>query len=220
MNTSSDNDFIHEIKTNFIDIDPEEVLKKARRRGLNVFTVRDFKNKENSYETIENLMQEYVDSSSTSNALTGISTGIGGYATAITLGSLDLISVSVMLFRLSQQLAILNGFDLDEALDREKAQEIYFITLGFNAATQAVLRKKLLTATSMAGKRRASQNALLKFIVITARTLGAKLSYKNAGRMIPFIGGATGAWINYAYTQSAGNQMMNAFRKEYFQPEN
>lgn len=38
--------------------------------------------------------------------------------------------------------------------------------------------------------------------------------------MIPFIGGAAGAWINYTYTQSAGNQMMTAFREEYFRVSN
>ncbi len=216
MAPSINSDFLEEIKTKYIDINPEDVLKYARKKGLNVFTINDFKNRENDYVTIEDLMQEYVDSSSTSNALSGISTGIGGYATAITLGSLDLISVSVMLYRLSQQLAILNGLDIQEALDREKTQDIYFTTLGFNATTQGVLRKKLLEATSVAGTKAASNNALLKFIVISARTLGTRLSYKNAGRMIPFIGGATGAWINYTYTQSAGNQMMNAFREEYF----
>lgn len=216
MNQKRDPDFIEELKTRFIDIDPEDVLAKARSAGLKVYSIKDFENKENSYGTIENLMQEYVDSSSMSNALTGISTGIGGYTTAITLGSLDLISVSVMLYRLSQQLAILNGLNLHEALDKEKAQDIYFTTLGFNAATQTVLRRKLLKATSIAGTKSASKNAVLKFIVISAKTLGTNLSYKNAGRMIPLIGSAAGAWINYTYTQTAGNQMMNAFREEYF----
>lgn len=220
MKQSTEPDFLEEIKTKFIDVDPKDVLSKARRTGLNVYRIQDFKNRENDYKSIENLMQDYVDSSSTSNALTGISTGIGGYTTAITLGSLDLISVSVVLYRLSQQLAILNGLDLNEALDREKTQDIYFSTLGFNAATQTVLRKKLLQATVMAETKRASQNALLKFIVISARMLGTKLSYRNAGRLIPFIGSATGAWINYTYTQSAGTQMMNAFREEYFQIRN
>lgn len=215
MDTSLNPDFLEEIKTKYIDIDPEDVLEYAREKGLDVFTINDFKKKEHEYEAIEILMQEYVDSSSTSNALSGISTGIGGAATAIALGSLDLISVSVMLYRLSQQLAILNGIDIDEALHREKAQDIYFTTLGFNATTQALLRKKLLRATNVAGTKAASKNALLKFVVISARTLGTRLSYKNAGRMIPFIGGATGAWINYTYTQTAGNQMMNAFREEY-----
>lgn len=219
MNSTINNDFLEEVKAKYIDIDPEDVLEFARNRGLNVFAVNDFKKEEHNYELIENLMQEYVDSSSTSNALYGISTGIGGYATAITLGSLDLISVSVMLYRLSQQLAILNGMDISEALHKEKAQDIYFTTLGFNATTQALLRKKLLKATSMAGTKAASKNALLKFVVISARTLGMKLSYKNAGRMIPFLGGAAGAWINYTYTQSAGKQMMDAFRNEYFQPD-
>lgn len=220
MDSFNDPDFLEEIKTKYIDINPEDVLEYARRKGLKVFAVSDFKNKEDEYQTIENLMQEYVDSSSTSNALSGISTGIGGYATAITLGSLDLISVSVMLYRLSQQLAILNGLDINEVLDREKARDIYFTTLGFNATTQALLRKKLLKATSVAGTKAASKNALLKFIVISAKTLGTRLSYKNAGRMIPFIGGAAGAWINYTYTQSAGNQMMTAFRVEYFRVSN
>lgn len=217
MKTSIDQDFLEEIKRQYIDIDPEDVLKSARKKGLKVFTIDDFKNRENNYQTIENLMQGYVDSSSSSNALTGITTGWGGYATAITLGSLDLVSVSVMLYRLSQQLAVLNGLDIHEAMDKEKAQDIYFTTLGFSTATQALLRKKLLKATSVAGTKAASKNALLKFIVISARTLGARLSYQNAGRMIPIIGSAAGAWINYTYTQTAGEQMINAFREEYFQ---
>lgn len=219
MTISIETPILEDIKTEYIDIDPEDVLKTARKKGLNVFAVDDFKNRENSYESIENLMQEYVDSSSTSNALTGISTGWGGYATAITLGSLDLISVSVMLYRLSQQLAVLNGMDIQESLDREKAQDIYFTTLGFNATTQTLLRKKLLKATSVAGTKAASNNALLKFLVISARMLGTNLSYKSAGRLIPLIGSATGAWLNYTYTQTAGEQMMNAFREEYFQSE-
>lgn len=217
MDNQIDLDFFNEIKARFIDVDPEEVLAKARIKGLNVFEIQDFRNKKNDYGQIESLMREYVDSSSSSNALTGISTGLGGFTTAVTLGSLDLASVSLMLYRLSQQLAILNGLDLNEALNKNKAQKIYFTTLGFNAATQSLLRKKLLRATSMASTKSASKNILLKFIVITSKMLGRKLSYKSAGRMIPIIGGAAGAWINYTYTREAGYQMIKAYKKDYFQ---
>lgn len=217
MDNQIDLDFFNEIKARFIDVDPEEVLAKARIQGLNVFEIQDFRNKKNDYGQIESLMREYVDSSSSSNALTGISTGLGGFTTAVTLGSLDLASVSLMLYRLSQQLAILNGLDLNEALNKNKAQKIYFTTLGFNAATQSLLRKKLLRATSMASTKSASKNILLKFIVITSKMRGRKLSYKSAGRMIPIIGGAAGAWINYTYTREAGYQMIKAYKKDYFQ---
>lgn len=216
MDNQINSDFFNEIKARFMDVDPEEVLAKARKKGLNVFAIRDFRDKKNDYGQIEDLMREYVDSSSSSNALTGISTGLGGFTTAVTLGSLDLASVSLILYRLSQQLAILNGLDLNEAMNKKKAQEIYFTTLGFNAATQSLLRKKLLRATSMASTKSASKNMLLKFIVITSKMLGMKLSYKSAGRMIPIIGGAAGAWINYTYTREAGDQMIKAYKKDYF----
>lgn len=216
MDNQINSDFFNEIKARFMDVDPEEVLAKARKKGLNVFAIRDFRDKKNDYGQIEDLMREYVDSSSSSNALTGLSTGLGGFTTAVTLGSLDLASVSLILYRLSQQLAILNGLDLNEAMNKKKAQEIYFTTLGFNAATQSLLRKKLLRATSMASTKSASKNMLLKFIVITSKMLGMKLSYKSAGRMIPIIGGAAGAWINYTYTREAGDQMIKAYKKDYF----
>lgn len=216
MDNQINSDFFNEIRARFMDVDPEEVLAKARKKGLNVFAIRDFRDKKNDYGQIEDLMREYVDSSSSSNALTGISTGLGGFTTAVTLGSLDLASVSLILYRLSQQLAILNGLDLNEAMNKKKAQEIYFTTLGFNAATQSLLRKKLLRATSMASTKSASKNMLLKFIVITSKMLGMKLSYKSAGRMIPIIGGAAGAWINYTYTREAGDQMIKAYKKDYF----
>ncbi|MDZ7691285.1 MAG: hypothetical protein U5K69_09175 [Balneolaceae bacterium] len=58
---------------------------------------------------------------------------------------------------------------------------------------------------------------MLKLIVWISKLLGKRSSYKNAGRLVPVLGSAAGAWINYKFAQRAGNKMIAAFKEEHAQ---
>jgi EcsC protein family len=124
--------------------------------------------------------------------------------------------MAAQLYRLCQRLAILNGFDLENPLQRERAEEIYLLALGFDAAAQAVLKQQLGRAASIAGKRGAYSNYILRLIILVAEKLGAKITTKQAAKFVPVVGGVFGATLNYTFARGAANKMLDVFKDDYF----
>ncbi|MDZ7691286.1 MAG: hypothetical protein U5K69_09180 [Balneolaceae bacterium] len=144
MSESQKTTLAQKVTATFIDIDPEDVFEDARELGLEVSQVEDFRAFDNDDSRITELMDEYVESTASSSAFTGMTTGLGGVTTTVLLGGADLISVSIKLYRLSQRLAVLKGIDPLQSLSKKKCHSIYLGTLGLNAATEAVLRKQMM----------------------------------------------------------------------------
>lgn len=203
------------VKNKIIKIDPENVFEDARKRDLDVESVEDFRNQAPHYERIEALMDDYRSSFKNSSILSGLTTGIGGFSTSVTFASLDTISLSIQLYRLSQRFAILNGFDGEDPLQQDQMLNIYFETLGLNAVTQATLKHQMLKAHSAAGS--ASLNSLvLRTIINVGKLLGKNVSSKKAGRLIPIFGGVVGATVNYSFANATSKRMKKAYRRAYF----
>lgn len=161
-------------------------------------------------------MRQYARRAARLSAVSGATSGVGGIATATTLGVADIANMAAQLYRLCQRLAILNGFDPENPLQRERAEEIYLVALGFDTAAQAVLRQQLGRAASIAGKPGAYSNYILKLIILIAEKLGTQITSKQAAKFIPVVGSVLGATLNYSFATKAADKMLAEFRNDYF----
>lgn len=207
---------VKQLKEIVLDVDPEGVFRDARAAGLEVTKVEDFRYQAHNYWRIEDLMHQYARRAARFSAAGGATSGAGGVVTATTLGVADIANMAAQLYRLCQRLAVLNGFDLENPLQRERAEEIYLLALGFDAAAQAVLKQQLGRAASIAGKRGAYSNYILRLIIIVAEKLGTKITSKQAAKFIPVVGGVFGATLNYTFARGAANKMLDVFKDDYF----
>jgi hypothetical protein len=204
------------IKNSIINVEPGDVLERAREHDLDVQKIEDFRDLDHHYERIEEIMDDYRSSYYTWSAMGGLTTGIGGFMTSVTFASVDTVSLSLQLYRLSQRFAILNGFDGNDPLQKDKMMNIYFEALGLNAVTQATLKHQLLKASAVAGSRSASDNFVLKLIIKIGKIFGKNFSSKNAGRFIPIVGGLAGATVNYSFAKKTSDRMKKAYARAYF----
>lgn len=216
MEPANNHDYPKEIKTGFFDIDPETVLEDARKKGLKVSKVEDFRDQADNYGTIEDLMKGYIDNYALYNALGGATSGIGGIATSITLSGFELANTATQLYRLSQQFAVLNGFDPHHPFHQDKIYDIYLNTLGFKAASQAALKYILFRVSISDHETLITSRLLSSVITRLARKVGSDISSRNVSGYIPFVGGAVGAYTSYNYAYDTGNSMRVAFKKQYY----
>ncbi len=204
------------LKQIILDIKPEGVITDARAAGLDVRKIEDFRSQAHNYWRIEDLMHEYAGRTARYCAVGGATSGIGGAPTAITLGAADLAHMAAQLYWLCQRFAVLNGFDPENPLQRDRAEEIYLLALGFDAAAQAALKHQLGRAANIAGKRGAYSNYILKLIVLIAEKLGTQITSRQAAKFIPIVGGAFGTTLNYSFARKAASSMSDTFKRDYF----
>lgn len=216
MAEQNDKSLVKKLKEVILDVDPEEVLKDARAAGLKVTKIEDFRDQAHNYWRIEDLMRQYARRAARFSAVGGATSGVGGAPTAVALGGVDVAHMAAQLYWLCQRLAVLNGFDPENSLQRERTKEIYLLALGFDAAARAALERQLGRAVSIAGKRGAYSNYILRLITIVAGKLGAKITTKQAAKFVPVVGGAFGATLDYAFARGAANKMLDAFKDDYF----
>jgi uncharacterized protein (DUF697 family) len=216
MADPNDKNLVKKLKEIVFDVDLEGVFRDARAAGLEVTKVEDFRYQAHNYWRIEDLMRQYARRAVRFSAAGGATSGAGGVVTATTLGVADIANMAAQLYRLCQRLAILNGFDLENPLQRERAEEIYLLALGFDAAAQAVLKQQLGRAASIAGKPGAYSNYILRLIIFVAQKLGVQFTSKQAAKFIPVVGGVFGATLNYTFARGAANKMLDVFKDDYF----
>jgi len=214
--SSEEKSVVRQLRDLVLEVNPEEIIIDAQAAGLAVSSVEDFRSLEGKYFLIEKLSKEYSRRASRWSAASGVSAGVGGPVTAITLGLGDLANVAAQLFRLSQKLAILHGFDPANSLQRERTQEIYYLALGLDAATVALVKKMAFEAAKRAGKPYATRSIMIRIIIVIAKAIGAKISTRQALKFVPIVGGAIGGGINYAFARVASRKMLSTFKDDYF----
>ncbi len=216
MAEPNDKTLVKKLKEIVLDVDPEGVFRDAHAAGLEVAKIEDFRDQAHNYWRVEDLMRQYARRAARFSAASGATSGVGGVPTAVALGGVDVAHMAAQLYWLCQRLAILNGFDPGNPLQREKAEEIYLLALGFDAAARAALKQQLLRAVSKAGKPYARSNYILKLIILVAEKLGTRITTKQAAKFIPVVGGVFGATLNYTFARGAANKMLDAFKDDYF----
>jgi len=216
MNNENFSVIINKFKSIVLQIDHNAVLKDANSAGIAVGAISDFKNHSHNYWRIEDIMNTYAGLAARYSALSGATAGVGGAVTLVTLGGVDLANMAAQLYRLGQRLAILNGFDPSDAIQKERINEIYLCALGFDGVAQAAIKQQLLRAANIAGKRGAYSNPVLKLIVIVASKLGKDITSKKAASYIPVVGFFIGATVNYVFARTAAKTMVKLYKEEYF----
>src|SRR5699024_1090729 len=169
-----------------------------------------------NYYRIEEVMNDYCRSFTRYYALSGLTTGMGGFAISVSFAGLDSITLAVQLYQLAQRFAILNGFDDSDPLQKGTILNIYFGPLGINAGIKATLKHHLLHADALADDGKASESLLLKVIIRAGESFEKKISSAEVSRLIPVIGGIEGAAINYILARQAGTKMKKNFKRAYF----
>lgn len=208
---------LNSLRDTIININPDDVIDRARKHDLDVKSVEDFRNQSPHYERIEKVMDDYRSSFANSSILGGLTTGIGGFLTSVTFACVDTAKTGLQLYWLSQRFAILNGFDGNDPLHHDKIMNIYFEALGLNAVAQATLKSQLLKASAVAGSKQASDSLVLRLITNMGKLVGKNISSKNAGRLIPIVGGIAGASLNYSFARKTSQKMKEAYKRAYFE---
>lgn len=204
------------IKEVILDIDPNDIIKDANDYGIRVTTVKDFAEHQQNYVFIEKLMGKYASIAANFSAVSGVTSGIGGPVTTIALGGVDIANMAAQLYRLNQKMAVLNGYDLDNTIHRDRAHLIYMKALGFDAAAQATIRSQMARAAAEVAKKPGpASNVTIRLIMAVAAQLGIKLTKNQAVKFVPFLGAALGGGMNYLFAKNAGEKMMAEYKSEY-----
>ncbi|EEG08764.1 EcsC family protein [Pseudogulbenkiania ferrooxidans] len=205
------------IKEIVLDVNPQDVLNDARDCGLEVFSAKDLVEQPHNYVFIEKLATKYASLTASYCAASGATSGFGGVATTIALGGVDIANMAAQLYRLNQKIAILNGFDIENAIHKEKAQLIYLKALGFDAAAQAAIRTQMTKAAAEnLAKRGPSANVAIRLIMEVAKLLGIKLTKNQAAKFVPVLGGVLGGGLNYMFAKNAAEKMISEYKSDYF----
>ena len=208
---------LSKVKGIVLDINPQDILNDAKEYELKVTTINDFAEQAYNYVFIERLMEKYANLAASYCAVSGASSGVGGPVTVITLGGVDIANMAAQLYRLNQKMAVLNGFDLENTIHKEKAHLIYLTALGFDAAASAAIRAQVVkAATENVAKRGPSANVTIRLIMEVVKLLGGQLTKEQAVKLVPFLGGALGGGLNYMFAKNAAKKMISEYKSDYF----
>lgn len=200
-----------------LEVNEEEVLQKAQEYGIDAASADEFRKPGTNYELIEEVMADYQESFVFYSSLGGLTSGIGGFASAVAFTGADLMSFTLQLYHLTQRFAILNGFDREDMLHREEMMEIYFKALGINITAQSALKAKLVRASMVAGSDKASGDLVLKLIMRVATVFGKSISTRKAGQLIPVVGGVIGLMVNRSIAETTANIIRESYKEAYKQ---
>ena len=208
---------LEKIQEIVLQINPHDVIKDAKAAGLTVDSVEDFRKQAMNYWRIDDIADEYVSRTARWCAGSGATSGVGGIFTSITLGAGDIAHMAARLYWLCQRLAVINGFDPENPLQRDRAQEVYLIALGFDSAAQALIKQQIAQAAKIAGKRGARSNYILKLIgFVVVKLTGKQITTKTAAQFLPVVGAVAGGTLNYFFAKKAAQKMKELFRDDYF----
>jgi hypothetical protein len=200
-----------------LDVDPTLILKDLANHGLQVESIEQIAEKPKGYPIIANLSQKYATTAALYCAVSGATSGVGGIATTVTLAGVDVLHMAAQLYRLSQRLAVLHGFDPTNISHQERSLLVYLEALGIDTAANGAIRTLVTAAAKESvGKKGPAKTAAIRLIMTAVKVLGASITKASAAKMVPFVGAAPGGGINYWFAKRAGKRMMLDFKSDYF----
>ncbi|CAG9295412.1 EcsC family protein [Celerinatantimonas diazotrophica] len=205
---------MRKIKEAIWNIDPNRILHDVHGHGVAASSLVDLAHRSDIYPRLQPLMNQYVKTASRYSALTGASSGFGGFVSAVTFASADLVNIAAQLYRLNQKLALVHGQDITHAALQHRLQQIYLQSLGFNDKAQEVILGKVKIDQNVLGHE-AVKSFAVQLVKEVAKHLAVKLSRKQAAKVIPLLGAAVGGGANYWFTQRSGQAMIQAYQQFY-----
>jgi hypothetical protein len=214
---SNEISIVEKIKDIALNINPVSVVNDAKGVGMEVSEPADFARQATNYAYIERLSEKYSRVAARYCAASGFTSGIGGIATTVTLAGVDVGNMAAQLYRLNQKLALINGFDPESELHNERAQTIFMTALGLDVTAQAGIRALVTkAATENITKRGPASAPAIRIIMEVSKVLGVKITKAQAGKLVPFVGGAIGGSVNYLFAKSVAKKMMADYKSDYF----
>ncbi len=193
-----------------------DVLEKAHKQGLPVQHIEELR--EQPLEHLDQLSGSMVTQNALMAAIEGGGAGLGGLA----LVAADIPLLFTINFRLIQQIGAAYGFPV-------RGSEYHTLTLtifnaaasGSAAAREEALRECTVAAVTLeqeAGYRgRRTQRIFQEQNRHLPREIVKHLAGRKLGQMIPGVGAAIGAGINYWFTQQTAQTARMLFRALYIE---
>ena len=197
-----------------IAVDPEDIIDDAQEFGIQVSEFVDFKDPEKiKRHDIERLSRKYSNLAARYSAASGAVTGAGSIITVAALSVGDLGNLAAQLFRLNQRLAILHGFNPNNAIHHDKVLGFYLTALGIDGIAQTGIRNMVAKAIAEDATKKGPAKAVgIRIIMEVVKLLGLSMTKNQAAKLVPFVGMGLGAGVNYLFAKKAAKNLMRSYR--------
>ena len=194
----------------------DDVLEKARARGLEVETVDDLRDQ--PLEALDPLAREFFNQNSILAAIEGGGTSLGGPLFI----AADIPLLFTINFRLIQQIGGAYGFPLRRPEFQPLVIAIYNVAAsGSQASKHAAVRELSVAAAAFAHdtgyKGRRASGTFREQNRHVPRELAKNLAARKLGQLIPVAGAAVGAGVNYWFTDQTAKTATMLFRSLYLE---
>ena len=194
----------------------DDLLAKAREKGLAVDTVEDLRDK--PLEALDPIAQSLISQNSLMAALSGGGAGFGG---ALFIAA-DIPILFTLNFRLIQQVGAAYGFPMHGPEYKPLVMAIFNVAAsGSREAKSDALRELSVAAAAFAhgsGYRgRAAQGTFREQIGHVPREIAKSLAARKLAQLIPVAGAAVGAGVNYWFTDQTAKAAVMLFRALYLE---
>jgi len=194
----------------------EDLLEKARQRGLEVESLRDLRDR--PLEDLDPLARDFFNQNAVLAAIEGGGTSLGGPLFI----AADIPLLFTINFRVIQQIGGTYGFPLRQPEFQPLVVAIYNVAAsGSRDAKHAALRELSVAAAAFAhetGYRgRRSEGTFREQNRHVPRELAKNLAARKLGQLIPIAGAAVGAGVNYWFTEQTAQASYMLFRSLYLE---
>ncbi len=197
-------------------IDGEDVLRKARARGLDAATLEDLRDQ--PLDELDPLARDFFGQNALLAALEGGGTSLGGPL----LLAADVPLLFTINFRLIQQVGGAYGFPLAAPEFKPLVVAIYNAAAsGSRDAKHAAMRELSVAAAAFAHdteyRGRRAGDTFREQNRHVPRELAKNLAARKLGQLIPLAGAAVGAGVNYWFTEGTARTAYMLFRSLYLE---
>ncbi len=194
----------------------DDVLEKARARGLDVNTVDELRDR--PLEELDPIAQDFYGQNAILAAIEGGGTSLGGPLFI----AADIPLLFTINFRVIQQIGGAYGFPLRKPEFQPLVVAIYNVAAsGSREAKQAAVRELSVAAAAFAHdtgyKGRRVSGTFRDQNRHVPRELAKNLAARKLGQLIPVAGAAIGAGVNYWFTDQTARTATMLFRSLYLE---
>lgn len=196
--------------------EPEDVLEKAREKGIEVASVRDLRDQ--PLDQLDALARTFFNQNALLAAVEGGGTSLGGPLFI----AADIPLLFTINFRVIQQVGASYGFALRDPAFQPLVIAIYNAAASDSReAKHAALRELSVAAAAFAhetGYRgRAASGTFREQNRHVPRELAKNLAARKLGQLIPIAGAAVGAGVNFWFTAQTAETAYMLFRSLYLE---
>lgn len=191
-------------------IDSDDLMEKARERGLDVEAVEDLRDE--PMEQLDTLARSYFNENTLLAAIEGGGTGLGG---AVLIAA-DIPLLFTINFRLIQQIGAAYGFPMRSPQYRPIILSIYNVAASEEREAKAAALREISVAAAALANNLEYKGRVTGTFRDQNRHVPREIAKSLVGRKllqaIPLAGAAVGAGINYWFTSETAQAAYMVFR--------